>query len=1031
MKQKKFGLISSKRFIFFCLLQFVFSLVSFGQTDFIIKGKVTNENKEPLQGVTIVSKENPNRGVTSNTNGEFSIQAKTKDELLFSYVGYQNVLLKVGSQKNISVVMITTEVNLDDVVVVGYGTQKKGDLTGAVTSIRRKDMNTGVNATFAGLVQGKVAGVQITQASTEPGGGTTIQIRGAGSINAGSEPLYVVDGLPIETGQVISGTGASISGTRTPRSPISNINPSDIESIEILKDASATAIYGARGANGVVLVTTKKGSSGAMKINYNGYTGIQEPVNMIEMLNAKDYQRILNEIQATPGSNVTAAERVNEIQNGGTNWQDQILRNAMVQNHGLSISGGDNKTKYFASFNYFNQNGVLIESGFKRYDTRLNLQHKSNKFLVGVNYSTSYTHDDFTTVGYGVNEGSDVLYAARNYDPTMSIFNSAGRYNASSFTDTENPLALVNGERSKADNYRTLGTVFGEYTILNGWTAKVNIGADVRNSRRDAYVSRLTRDGFNNDGIGSILSGTRNNYLGEFTSTYTRSLRNSSSFTALGGITYQKFTNSDFSGTGRGFPSDETMTNNMESGNPALYTMSSSKNNNKLLSYLGRVNYNLFDKFFFTASMRVDGSSRFGANNKYGYFPSGAFAWKMHNYNFIQDLNVFSSLKFRASIGRTGNESIGNFLSITTLGTGGVAILDGGRVVTLNPLRISNPDIKWETTEQSNVGFDMGFFKNRLSVSVDYYQKSTYDMLFALPIPPSSGFNTITQNIGSIENRGFELTVNSKNLEGKFKWNTSLNLSTLKNRVTDIGGIQQINYVDAGWTRQVALIKVGEALNSFYGYKTNGIWQSQEEITASKTRDPVKPGDVRYVDINGDNTVNGNDRVVLGKSFPSVMMGLTNVFSYKNFELNIFIDAVTGVSMINNAMAETYFPVSHRRNRIAEPYLNRWTQANPSSKYPSFVNPGGQGGKSANDLVVEDASYIRIQSAQINYQLLLKNNKVFNRMNFYISGQNLFIWTKYRGQDPTTNSNGNSSLKIDFNSYPVARTFIFGIELNF
>jgi hypothetical protein len=273
--------------------------------------------------------------------------------------------------------------------------------------------------------------------------------------------------------------------------------------------------------------------------------------------------------------------------------------------------------------------------------------------------------------------------------------------------------------------------------------------------------------------------------------------------------------------------------------------------------------------------------------------------------------------------------------------------------------------------------------------------------------------------------------VNSKNLEGKFKWNTSLNLSTLKNRVTDIGGIQQINYVDAGWTRQVALIKVGEALNSFYGYKTNGIWQSQEEITASKTRDPVKPGDVRYVDINGDNTVNANDRVVLGKSFPSVMMGLTNVFSYKNFELNIFIDAVTGVSMINNAMAETYFPVSHRRNRIAEPYLNRWTQANPSSKYPSFVNPGGQGGKSANDLVVEDASYIRIQSAQINYQLLPKNNKVFNRINFYISGQNLFIWTKYRGQDPTTNSNGNSSLKIDFNSYPVARTFIFGIELNF
>lgn len=997
----------------------------------IIIGSVSDSKSgDPLSGATITVKDSKTVA-TSNEDGKFSLSVDDNAVLVISYVGYEPMTVNVKGQSQFTIKLNKEINNLDDVVVVGYGTQKKSDLTGAVASLRKKDMNTGVNATLAGLLQGKVAGVQITQASTEPGGGTTIQIRGAGSINAGSEPLYVVDGLPIENGQVISGTGASITATRTPRSPISNINPSDIESIEILKDASATAIYGARGANGVILVTTKKGSSGAMKINYNGYTGVQKPVNMIEVLNAKDYQRILNEIQATPGSNVTAAERVIEIQNGGTNWQDEVVRNAMVQSHGLSISGGDSKTKYFASVNYFNQDGVLIESGFKRYDTRLNLQHKTSKLLVGINFSTSYTHDDFTTVGYGVNEGGDVLYAARNYDPTLSIFNSAGRYNSSSFTDTENPLALVNGERSKADNYRTLGTVFGEYTILKGWTAKVNIGFDVRNSRRDAYVSRLTRDGFNNDGIGTILTGTRNNYLGEFTSTYTRSFSNNSSFTALGGITYQKFSNIDFSGTGRGFPSDETMTNNMGIGNAALYTMSSSKNNNKLLSYLSRVNYSLFDKFFFTASMRVDGSSRFGANNKYGYFPSGAFAWKMQSYKFIQDLNVFSSLKFRASIGRTGNESIGNFLSITTLGTGGVAILDGGREVTLSPLRISNPDIKWETTEQTNVGFDMGFFKNRILVSVDYYRKSTYDMLFALPIPPSTGFNTITQNIGNIENGGFELTVNSKNLDGKFKWNTSLNLSTLKNRVTDIGGIQQINYIDAGWTRQVALIKVGEALNSFYGYKTNGIWQSQEEITASKTKDPVKAGDVRYVDINGDNTVNASDRVVLGKSFPSVMMGLTNVFSYKNFELNFFIDAVTGVSMINNAIAEAYFPVSHRRNRIAEPYLNRWTQANPSFKYPSFVNPGGQGGKGASDLVVEDASYIRLQSAQISYQLLLKNNKVFNKINFYISGQNLHIWTKYRGQDPTTNSNGNSSLKIDFNSYPVARTFIFGIELDF
>jgi TonB-dependent starch-binding outer membrane protein SusC len=1009
----------------------LFTLTGFGQQR-SISGKVVDSKGLPMPGVSVVI-QGTTAGTITNDKGIYSLSNVPPDAtVVFSFVGMRSQEIAAAGKTTLNVTLQEETIGLDEVVAIGYGTVKKSDLTGSVSSLRNEDMNKGVNASIANVLQGKAAGVQISQASAEPGGGTTVQIRGAGSVNAGAGPLYVIDGLPIETGQVISGTGSIIPGVRVPRSPLSNINPSDIESIEILKDASATAIYGARGANGVILVTTRKGSSGAMKINYNGYTGIQSAMNMIKVLGAEDYKRILNEILSTTGSNVSETERVLDIQNGGTDWQSELLQNAIVQSHSLSFTGGNNNTKYFASLNYFDQDGVLITSAYKRYDSRFNLEHKADRMLFGLNFSTSYTHDNVVPVGFSTNEEGGALYAARGFDPTLSIYDSKGDYQISSMLNLDNPLALVYGKTSETDNYRTLGTLFGEYTILKGWTAKLNIGFDTRNSRRDTYVSRLTKDGRANSGVGTILTGTRNNYLGEFTTTYNREFNNNSSLTVMGGITYQKFININFSGTGKGFPVDESKTNNMSLANAALYTMESSKNNNKLLSYIGRVNYNLFDKFLFTATLRVDGSSRFGTNNKFGYFPSGAFAWKMHEYQFIKDLNIFSALKFRASVGRTGNQDIGNFLSITTFNQGSTVILGGQQYVTLAPTRIANPNLKWETTEQINIGFDMGFLENRFLASMDYFRKNTFNMLFDLPIPASTGYTSIMSNIGNIKNSGFEITLDSKNLTGKFKWNTSLNLSTLKNEVTDTGDISQIIHTDAGQsTTQIAIIKVGETLSSFYGYQSDGIWQTQEEITASGTLDPVKPGNVKFVDQNGDHVVNTNDRVILGKSFPSLTMGLTNVFEYKNFQLNIFVDAASGVEMLNNSKVETYYPVSHRRNRIEEPYLNRWTTENPSTIYPSFVNPAGQGNKAVSDLTVEDASFIRLQSAQLTYQVPLKSKKIFDGISIYISGQNLFTLTNYTGQDPTTNSNGDSSLKIDFNAYPVARTFILGLELGF
>lgn len=1013
----------------FVLILFLLPAILFSQEKINIRGMVIDESGGPIIGATIIQADNSSYGTISDAEGGFTLSVPVNSTIEISYIGFVTQVVKPTTSL-MKIVLIEDTKALDELVVIGYGTVRKSDLTGSVTSLKSEELNKGVTSTMTGLLQGKAAGVQITQASAEPGGGTTIQIRGAGSVNAGSGPLYVVDGLPIETGQVISGGGESIPNIRVARSPISNINPSDIESIEILKDASATAIYGARGANGVILVTTKKGSSGSLKVNYSGYAGMQYAMDMIEVLNAQDYKRILNEILDTSGSGVAESERVGEIQGNGTNWQNELLRNSIVQSHSVSFSGGGSNSNYFASLNYFNQDGVLKTSAFERYDARMNMEHHTDKFKFGMNLSTSYTFDNVVPVGFSTNEEGSSLYAARGFDPTLSVYDENGDYQTSSMLNIDNPLALLYGKTSKTDNYRTLGTAFGEYTILKGWTAKLNVGFDTRNSRRDTYVSRLTKDGRANSGIGTVLSGTRNNYLGEFTTTYYKDLKNNSSLNVLGGVTYQKFINYNMVGQGRDFPADESKTDNMGLGNPELYEVDSSKNNNKLLSYIGRINYNLLDKFLFTTTLRIDGSSRFGENNKFGYFPSAAFAWKLQDYEIIKNLNIFNSLKFRASVGRTGNQDIGNFLSITTFGQGPDVILDGSKYVTLSPTRLANPNLKWETTEQINIGFDMGFLSNRIVVSTDYFQKNTFDMLFNLPIPPSTGYSSIMDNIGNIKNTGFELTIDSRNLVNAFKWNTSLNLSTLRNRVTDTGNINEIIHTGAGQsTSQIAIIKKGEVLNSFYGYKTAGIWQSQDEIAASGTKDPVKPGDVKYVDMNGDGVVNTSDRVILGKSIPSLTMGLTNVFEYKNFQLNIFIDGAVGLKMLNNSKVETYYPVSHRRNRMAEPYLNRWTETNPSTIYPSFVNPAGQGNKAVSDLTVEDASYLGLQTVQLSYQVPMKSRKVFENINLFVTGQNILTLTNYTGQDPTTNSNGDSSLKIDFNSYPVYRTVMFGVEL--
>ncbi|MCF0175899.1 MAG: TonB-dependent receptor, partial [Bacteroidales bacterium] len=999
-----------------------------------VTGKVGDENGAPVIGASVFEKGTSN-GTITDMNGDFSLSVSSGQTLIISYIGYLDTEVTAGSAPAVISLQPDREL-LDEVVVIGYGTVKKRDLTGSVSSFKKKDMGKGVNPSLSALLEGRAAGVRVTQSSAEPGGGIDVQIRGAGSVNASSSPLYVIDGLPIETNNVVSGQGEKMPGVSAARNPISNINPSDIESIEVLKDASATAIYGARGANGVIIVTTKKGSEGGIKVSYDGYAGLQTPKAMVEVLNAEDYKRILNEIQATEGSGVGANEIVGDIMNGGTDWQKEIIRKAWLQSHSVSFSGGNKGVKFFASGNIYDQDGVLKTSAYERYDGRVNVEYTGRKFQMGTNMSTSYSKDKVVPLGYSTNEEGGVMYAAGRFDPTYSIFEDDGvTYRKSSQLNIDNPLALLYGKTSSTNNYRTLGTLFGQYTILPGWTVKANLGFDVRNSRRDTYVSTITKDGLAASGIGNIFNGTRGNYLGELTTTYNRDLNNNSSLNVMAGVTYQKFTSSTFSLTGKGFPFDMLTTNNMGLGDPSLFSGNSNKENNKLLSYIARANYNLKDIYLFTATLRIDGSSRFGDNNKFGYFPSAAFALKAINYDFIKDLNTFSDLKLRLSYGRTGNQDIGNYMSITTFSKSDAIELEGAPVVSFQPSRKANPDLKWETTSQFNVGLDMGFLENRIYVTAEYFLKYTSDMLFNRPIAASTGFSQQLENVGDISNRGFELTINTRNIETRdFGWTTSFNLGTLKNRVENLGGIPDMIHTGAGQTTsQIAIIREGECINSFYGYETDGIWQA-DEVEAAKAagyKGNIKAGDVRFVDQNGDKIVSAEDRVIIGKSIPDVTMGLGNEWTWKGVTLNVFFDASLGFQMLNNSVVESYYPVSHRRNRVAELYLNRWTPENPTNKYPSFVNPNQQGVFPVNDRTVEDASYVRLQTLQLSYNVPLGNFKHVKELSFYVTGQNLLTFTKYSGQDPAFNANNSSTLRIDFNSYPTYRTYTAGVHITF
>ncbi|QGY42562.1 SusC/RagA family TonB-linked outer membrane protein [Maribellus comscasis] len=984
-----------------------------------IAGTVTDESGKPLPGVTVVIKGTA-QGTVTNTNGEYTLPGISDNAtLVFSFVGMVTQEIEVGKQNTIDVTMVVDAIGIDEVVAIGYGSVKKSDITGSISSIKAEDNYSGVQVSVDQMLKGKTAGVSVSTVSSEPGGGVTIRIRGANSITAGNEPLYVIDGFPISND---NGPSSLYGGWQTPRNPLNALNPGDIETIEILKDASATAIYGSRGANGVILITTKNGS-GELKIDYSTYFGIQNVAKKLDVLNASEYMQFMNDIYSDRGETLPYTEAEISAAGEGTDWQDEIFRTATVMNHQLAFSGSSNKTKYYASFNYLDQDGVTISSGIKQYTARLNLNHSTDKLNFGININTSLVKDDFVKNGNGDNAASGTIITALEMDPSMAVFDDKGNYNIHPNMDIDNPVAIANTWLDEAETNRTFGNVFFEYNIMDGLKAKINAGSDRQSARRDQYITK------NDSRMGQLANGRAyvneqdlSNYLMELTLSYNTVIQEKHTINAVLGSTYQEFIGRRINARASDFPTDANLTNNLSAGSSSTYEIGSYKYKHQLLSYLGRINYSFSDKYLATASFRIDGSSRFGADNKYGYFPSGALAWRVSNEDFMKAQELISNLKLRASYGLTGNQEIGNYESLLLLSTSGQAVFNDNLYVGIAPTQLGNADLKWETTAQWDFGFDFGILNNRISGTFDYFRKNTFDLLLNLPIPRTSGFTTSLQNVGDTKNTGFDFSITSRNLTGDFKWSTTFIGSVAKNEVTNLGDLEEIQQGYIRFYSGVTIIREGLPLNSYYGYQVEGIFQSEEEI-AESAQPNANPGDLRYKDVSEDGSISAADRTILGDPFPDFSFGFDNTFSYKGLELNIFFEGMVGNELLNMERVNAETPIETPRNRMAY-VLDRWTENNKDSKNPSFTETSQTYG--INSRTVEDASFLRLKSLRLSYSIPTRH---IRSLSVFATAQNLFTITNYSGFDPDANAFGQSNIKLDYGTYPLSRIYTIGLNI--
>jgi TonB-dependent starch-binding outer membrane protein SusC len=998
------------------------------QQPIVISGIVNDENGSPLLGATVVVK-NSTIGSVTDLDGRYTLSVPANAEVLvFSYIGMQTREENINGRTVINITLFEETLDIDEVIVIGYGSLRRSDLTGAISSVKAEDLQrTPITSIDQGLI-GRAAGVMVTQTSGMPGAIASIRVRGSSSLEGGNEPLYVIDGFPIYGGSGFGATGgnARISG-------LAGFNPGDIVSVEILKDASATAIYGARAANGVVLITTRRGERGRNVITFDANYGVQRLVKKMDVMNAMEYADLVNEVYINDGqAPYYNAEALAEIAaNGGTDWQDEIFRVAPTENYQLSFSGGDNRTLYAISGNYYNQTGIIKTSDFQRYSLRVNFDHNINdKFKVGTHLTGSYI--DNNSVPTDATFLNGVVTQALLMNPVLPVYANEENREFTSINSPgnffPNPVGTLE-QTFNTTSSRFSSDVFAEWEFLPNLKARISLGVDAMYIKNNTYVPSYIIQG-GGLGTATIAMGKSINVLNENTLTWIKTFNDSHNFNVLAGFTTQSDETESVSASSSSFVNDILEYNNLGSG--AVYNQpGSSFIDWRLLSYLGRINYSYRSKYLFSLNGRVDGSSRFGADNKYGFFPSGAVAWRISDEDFMQNVKSYiNNLKLRVSYGMTGNTEIGVYNSLATIGS--TSWIFGGQVVTgFTPNRIPNPDLKWEKTAQFNVGADIGFLNNRIRLTSDYYIKTTTDLLYSVSIPYVSGFATMLQNIGSVENRGFEFAIDSENFTGDFSWSTMFNIAFNKNKVLELGG-EPYKDMPAG-TAQAGTFRrlvVGEPIGVFYGYRFDGIFQNADEVAEQTSAPvPIGIGYRRYKDLDGDGIVDANnDREILGDSNPDFFGGFTNVFSFKNFELNVFLQYSYGNKIFNydRWLGENV----SANNNVLRYMVNRWKPDAPSDIYPAAARNYAN---LASDLFIEDASYLKLKSLTFSYNIPVQNIRFVSGVLVYLTGQNLITWTKYSGFDPDVSYQGTSTLVQGeaLGGYPPSRTVLIGAKLNF
>jgi TonB-linked SusC/RagA family outer membrane protein len=1037
-----------------------------------INGKVLDEKGQTLPGVTIRVKDSQKSTVTDN-NGNFQISADENDVLVFSFIGYKSLEQPVNGKINITVSLKPEASQMKEVVVIGYGSQSRKDVTTAVSSLSASDVNdfpaTGVDKAMTG----KLAGVQVLQPDGAPGAGISIHVRGTGTITAGSDPLYVVDGVPLSDND-INGPGFKVN-------PLDAINVNDIESIDVLKDASAAAIYGSRGSNGVVIITTKRGKKNKVDISLNSYYGIQSVTKEIPMLDAYQYAQLiydahnntyfnqlsakgltgsatddnatrLSKLGASPTNTSLAYLLPPEIfpylkgQQGltNTNWQNAIFQQAPMQSQTLSVSGGSDNVQYYISGNYLDQDGIVINSGYKRYDGRVNIDAHYNHLRLGgsVNYNYGVINYDNTEGAFN-NGNNNIIEGALVASPFFPVKNPDGTYNYSQYawqysqSNGINPVALAMLRTDVTYEKKLLSNIYAEYEIVKDLKFKISFGTDISDFNRSEFNPSTLPNPLTlttpSVPTADYISNQITNWVTESTLTYKKRWGNHS-LQALGGYTLQKEMANATNIAATGFPNDLVKTINGAT-TVTIPTTGNGINEWSLLSGLARLQYSYEDKYLLSAAIRADGSSRFGPNTKYGYFPSASAGWIVSDENFMKNIDFISALKLRASYGVTGNFQIGNYAYLSTLSPSNYTL--GASSGTLEPGLYQNtqgnPNLGWEKTSAINLGTDISLFKNVLNATIDVYSNNTSNLLLNVPVSLSTGYSTQLVNIGKVNNKGLEVTLSNTSQLGEFRWTNSVNYAANRNKVLSLGGQQSI--ITEADNVIYFITEVGKPIGNYYTLVQTGVYKDAADIANTPAKVPgAQPGDFKFKDVNGDGIIDGNDKTITGNYQPKFTYGYSGQLQYGIFDLNVAAQGVYGNTIAN---------IAQRHYNSTESYANNTTDA--LNRYVSPSDPGN--GKVAiadrsetglnaqiSTYHLSSGSYFRIRDLTLGATFPQKLAKAigFASARLYVTATNPFTFTKYNGYNPEVSVESNPLTPgIDYGSYPISKTYLIGVNLKF